>query len=75
MRPLPPERNPGPPYAELEQTGRWSWHLRVYHGVSVVDSALIHGSRRRADRIAGRRLARWQAIEARSARSQHRITS
>lgn len=73
MTALPPVRDPEPPYAEVGPAGRWSWRVRVVHGVLTVDDAVVVGSRSRADRVARRRLARYAADEERLARWQHII--
>lgn len=76
--PRPPRSDPGPPYAEVEQIGRWTWAVRVCHGITVWGpnggAFIVHGSRERADRAAGRHLARYLREEERSARTAHRVT-
>lgn len=75
--PRPPRINPGPPYAEVEQIGRWTWAVRVIHGIIVWGPNggpfIVHGGRDRADRVARRHLARYIAQEERQARTSHRV--
>ena len=61
------------PYAEVQQLGRWTWVIRVVHGI-IADQypTIVRGSSQRADRIARRRLARYVANEERQSRS-HRV--
>lgn len=68
-------RNPGPPYVEVIRCGRWTWAVRVFHGVTAVAFTTVLGSRARADKVAGRRLAAYLRQEAREARTAHRVTT
>jgi hypothetical protein len=68
----PPER--GEPYAEVERLGRWTWAVRVHHGITTWGPNggpfIVHGSRERADRHARRKLAAYKRT---IPTEQHRI--
>lgn len=58
------------PYAEIEQAGRWTWTVRLGHGLSQYDHGWLCLGRRHAERKARRVLRRHIARESRRARSQ-----
>lgn len=64
-RPAPPPWDSGPPVVRVHPSGRWAWRLIVVHGLVEHGFGRIVYGRARADRIAGRMLARYQRRTAR----------
>lgn len=71
------EYEAGQPHAEVEQIGRWTWAVRVVHGIVVWGPGggpfVVRGGPARAERVAARLLARYEEQERRRARTRRRV--
>ena len=67
------------PYAELEQSGRWVWHIGICHGVMNWGPEggrfLVWGNRKRAMKVAERLLAKYIRQELRRRAPRLKVTS
>jgi hypothetical protein len=61
------------PHATITPSGRWQWHGVITDGALEIGSFLSIGTRTRADRIARRRLHRYQRAEQRRTDQSHEV--